>query len=768
MRFALLLVVAVTVVLQSTANAKEFVIQNKLVRVVLNSVDHSFSIERVGTDSTFVKQGLFPREVTRVEKSSVVNPVWGSGETIRLSHPGRWNSVIEVFPNSPFVHIHREVGNDAKAPVVLNAFRFLDFDVDLGVEQQRLRVLGTGGLTSVAKSEGSYAFSAIADPETRHGVVCGWLTHERGVGVFFPRAENGRTSIKAQIDFGRYQVEPKQSRPTETLLIGYFDDARLGLEAYADAIAKQYKIQLPPKPGVYCTWYHAGASNESKLAENTEFAARTLKPYGLSVIQIDDKWQSLLPKGFTHEGEIKKTGPIKVFADANGNFPHGMAQMARQISEKGMTPGIWFMPFAGNFRNPYFDPEIFAKNPDGSPFHDERWSGTCIDVTNPQAEKFVRERVRRLYDWGYRYFKIDGMHTGAVTYNTYVNTSYGNKDFGKVVLYNPAMTQIEAYRVGLRILREEAPGVFVLGCNVSQNMRSMGPAFGMIDAMRIGPDNGAAANGRWDQVITGAWHGTNLYFLNNRVWHNDPDPVYPRASNPLERARWMCSWMAVAGAMHTSSEQYADLPEDRLELLRRCLPSHQLPARPVDLFETNQPRIWHVQNDRLHVIGLFNWQENSADEIRCSLDKLGLDGEKMYVGYEFWSNEAVGPISAELQRTVAPASCQVLALREIADHPQLLSTSRHITQGLIDVLSETWNPEEKRLSGDSALVGGDPYELRIALPSAGVWEVDFARVTPADPAVELDVRVIEQNTKICRVVITSAKSQQVHWTVKYR
>ena len=23
-----------------------------------------------------------------------------------------------------------------------------------------------------------------------------------------------------------------------------------------------------------------------------------------------------------------------------------------------MTAGIWFMPFAGNFRNPYFDPEI--------------------------------------------------------------------------------------------------------------------------------------------------------------------------------------------------------------------------------------------------------------------------------------------------------------------------------------------------------------------------------------------------------------------------
>ena len=55
-------------------------------------------------------------------------------------------------------------------------------------------------------------------------------------------------------------------------------------------------------PNVYCTWYHSGASNEKKLRANTEFAAAQLQPYGLDVMQIDDKWQSLLPKGFEHGG----------------------------------------------------------------------------------------------------------------------------------------------------------------------------------------------------------------------------------------------------------------------------------------------------------------------------------------------------------------------------------------------------------------------------------------------------------------------------------
>ncbi|MHC5055453.1 MAG: hypothetical protein ACYTKD_12120 [Planctomycetota bacterium] len=198
----------------------------------------------------------------------------------------------------------------------------------------------------------------------------------------------------------------------------------------------------------------------------------------------------------------------------------------------------------------------------------------------------------------------------------------------------------------------------------------MGPAFGMIDAMRVGPDNGGAARGGWGQVTVGAWHGTNLYFLNGRVWHNDPDPVYVRPSNPIERARWMCSWLAVAGAMHTSSEQYPGLPPERLDLLKRCLPSHGLPARPVDLFETNQPRIWLVSNDRLSVIGLFNWSDRQPAEIAYGMGKLGLDAGKRYVAFDLWADSFVAPFGGELRQTLPPGTCRILAVREEAEHPR--------------------------------------------------------------------------------------------------
>jgi len=441
-----------------------------------------------------------------------------------------------------------------------------------------------------------------------------------------------------------------------------------------------------------------------------------------------------------------------------------MAYTAKNIRSHGMVPGIWFMPWAGNRSNPYFDPAIYARNPDGTPFHDGRWSGTCIDSTSPKGEAFIRERIKRIYDWGYRYFKIDGMHTGLATYNIYINTHYKDGDYeayGKVKLHDPDMTQAQAYRKCLKILQEEAPEAMVLGCNVSQNMRSMGPAFGMIDAMRIGPDNGGAAQGRWNEVLRGPWHGSNLYFLDGRVWYNDPDPVYVRSSNPIEKARWMCSWLSVSGAMHTSSEQYDTLEPERLDLLKRCLPSHECTARPVDYLETNQPRIWLAENERMHVIGLFNWDEKEETAIEYDMGKLGLDKSKTYAGFDFWADTFITPFSGTLTQTLPGATCRVIAVNPLGQHPVLVSTSRHITQGLIDVLEEKWDAGSRTLSGKSKVVAGDLYELRIALPAEGAFQPSSATLGGKD------MKIGPVANGGVRISITPDKSGTVDWNVEF-
>ena len=752
------------VLLFPVAAQAEVAMENELLAVCVDPGAGGATITSKRFAKPFVVSARFARKTRAAQSGTITDPIWGAGSEIAVAHTDGSRTTLRLFADQPFVHVHRAVHNASQKPIAYPSLDVLDMNVLLG--EQSLVSHGTGGLVEPEKSPGSYSFHTYVNGETRNGLVTAWLTHERGVGILFPGPADPKASsptypLKARIDFGRFQVNPGETRDTDTLLLGFFADARLGLEAYAQAVARQYAIALRPRPNVYCTWYHAGASSEERIAKNTKFAAEQLRPYGLNVIQIDDKWQAILPKRYKHHGKIQTTGPIKVFVDAQANYPHGMAHTARNITAHGMTAGIWFMPFAGNFRNPYFDREIFARNADGTPFHDERWSGTCLDMSNPKTQAFLHQRVKRIYDWGYRYFKIDGMHTGMPSKNIYVHTGYRDQHFGAALLHDPHVTHIQAYRKGLEIMRAAAPDVFVLGCNVSQNMMCMGPAFGLIDGMRIGPDNGGAGRGDWRAVTVGAWHGTNLYFLNRRIWYNDPDPVYVRPSNPIESARWMCSWLAVAGGMHTSSEQYGDLPPERLDLLKRCLPGHDCAARPVDLFETNQPRIWLVQDKRLAVIGLFNWSSTSAQEILYDMEKLGLSPSVTYACFDYWTNRFVDPIQGTLKQTLPAGTCRVLAVRPQADHPQLLSTSRHTTQGLIDVESEEWDHAGSTLSGKSQVVGGDPYELRIALPPAGSWK---AARTSCDHG---RIRISEQTDRDVRVVIDAADSGHISWRVVF-
>jgi hypothetical protein len=136
-------------------------------------------------------------------------------------------------------------------------------------------------------------------------------------------------------------------------------------------------------------------------------------------------------------------------------------------------------------------------------------------------------------------------------------------------------------------------------------------------------------------------------------------------------------------------------------------------------------------------------------------------GNTEYVAFDYWQNELVPPFKNRLQASVPGESCRVLAVKPVADHPQLISTSRHITQGIVDVLDEKWHGSSRTLTGRSKIVDGDPYELRIVLPD-GNWNATGAQVS-AGAQVSLT-----QNNGLVRATIQSAKSREVNWTVKFR
>lgn len=535
-------------------------IENETLLVRYDNAARTFSVTEKRSGLTFITQGKLEGAPGAARIDSVKDPVFGAGKRILVRCADGGALSLQLCHGLPFLLLRGEVHNDTPAPKDITRLAPAAFTLDLGQSASQLRTLGTAGLTAPDQNPGSYLFLTLAEPATRRGVVVGWLTSDRGSGVLFSEVQEGRVRFKTQLDYGHLRLEAGESASLETLAIGLFDDARLGQERFAAAIARQYRIRLKPPLAGYCTWYsnpHGGAADEKSIVELAAFAARELKPFGFSFVQIDDKWQ---------DGQ-ERNGPARRFLQAkpDGPYPHGMKSVADRFQQLGLTAGIWFLPFASDYQDPEFKdrPDWFVKRADGKPF-ETPWGNTSLDLTRREVQAYLAGMVRTIHGWGYNYFKMDGLWTGTATEQIYVNDGYRDDQIGSnAPFYNPRKTNLEAFRDGLKLLRQAAGSeVFFSGCNVSQNMRTLGGCLGLVDSMRIGPDNGQhwgdyrqeiARNGS-GSIITGPVRGTRLYFLNGRTWWNDPDPTYVRASVPLSQARLITSWVALSGQFYLNSD----------------------------------------------------------------------------------------------------------------------------------------------------------------------------------------------------------------------
>jgi hypothetical protein len=735
-------------------------IENDRYKVDIEAADGSFAITAKPGAKKVLPVGKLSGTGGTAKIVALDDKNFGKGQGVEIAYPNGNREVVALHSGLPFVTFRSILRNNGNEPVVLNHVPTVSAAVDLGVPPTEVNTLGTGGLFPPDKNPGSYVFLGVVDPKTRSGVVGGWLTHDRGSGVVFSSVEDGAARLQAQIEYGCLRIKPGEEAVAETFAIGYFDDARFGLEDYADAIGKIYAVKMLPQSAGLCTWYmdrHAAACDEVNLKELNAVCAKELKPFGFDFMLIDDNWQD----------GVKENGPKKNFTThaADGPYPSGMKAAAENMESFGLTPGIWFMPFAGNYKDPFFKDRqhLFVKNTNGQPY-ETSWGGTCLDLTLPETQEFVRSIVHRIaHDWGYKLFKMDGFWTGSATPQMYVNDAYKQDGIGDAVFSNPDKTNIETLRDGAKLVREAAgPDVFLLGCTVVQNMRSFGGSFGLLDAMRVGPDTNDGS--------IGSLHASRVWFLNGRVWWNDPDFVSVRASQPLDRARLNAGWTAISGQLYYLSDWVPIYPADRLDIVKRTIPAHGLPARPVDVFEQQIARIWIVtdtrQAVRRDVVAYYNWDKDRA-EISATPERIGLPPAKEYVGFDFWANKFIPPFSGNLTATLPGASSRIMAIRPVSEFPQLLSTSRHVTQGIIDVTDEKWDAAKSQLSATSKMVGNDPYELRIVVPSSDKsWRATGIKVSDEDVAAGVKASIKQDGPRI-RAALSSPVSREVKWQVAF-
>jgi hypothetical protein len=190
----------------------------------------------------------------------------------------------------------------------------------------------------------------------------------------------------------------------------------------------------------------------------------------------------------------------------------------------------------------------------------------------------------------------------------------------------------------------------------------------------------------------------------------------------------------------------------------------------VDLFENEPARVWLLTDERRtprrDVVALYNWTSKPLD-VDIPLARAGLPEAEAYVAYDFWANAFVPPFKSVLRTSLAGESCRVLAVRPLLDRPFLLSTSRHITQGIVDVIEEQWNAARKTLNGKSQVVAGDPYELRVVAPSQPKsWKAVKAELSPDDLAAGAEIKLAQTDACV-RATIRSPKSRAVSWKMTF-
>ena len=148
--------------------------------------------------------------------------------------------------------------------------------------------------------------------------------------------------------------------------------------------------------------YFDKATADDNLAE-AKIGQKYLQPFGCEFWSIES-WQG-------NSDQL----PVRDFYNMNlevseKKFPKGMKKLADDIRKLGFRPGLWTAPF-GTGNKEFYDAhkDWFLHDKEGKPL--SCWNGRyTLDPTVPEA----REHLKKIHhtashEWGYEFFKIDGM-----------------------------------------------------------------------------------------------------------------------------------------------------------------------------------------------------------------------------------------------------------------------------------------------------------------------------------------------------------------------
>ena len=240
-----------------------------------------------------------------------------------------------------------------------------------------------------------------------------------------------------------------------------------------------------------------------------------------------------------------------------------------------------------------------------------------------------------------------------------------------------------------------------------------------------------------------------------------------------DKLRQVLTMVYVTTGRFLIGNSFSLLSKEDIHDLSRVFPFHSTlkSARPVDAFVNFFPSLYDFQvADNWHLVTLYNQDESKEKTFHVSLDAsnikggLNLDVRKKYYFYDFWNQQFIGKLAGNevLNQTLRKSEARMIAIHEAEDHPQFLSTNRHIMQGYLDLENIQWKQSANIFSGVASLNADEPFKIVIADNG-----YDAVKAWSDDPHVSVNL-VKNKATGIEELEIFSSVSGKVNWQLQFK
>lgn len=350
------------------------------------------------------------------------------------------------------------------------------------------------------------------------------------------------------------------------------------LEGSAFKAAQRFCRDMCPTPRMPVTpiyggndWYcNYGDNSYDKIITHTKRILECspkdgCKPY----MVIDDGWE-LCHHPVKSETEFFNGGPWQY---CNRNFGD-MKKLAKEITDLGAIPGIWFRPL---WTTEKFPDKWILK------FKEMKYT---LDPSVPEVLEQVRQDVTCLREWGYRLIKHD-----FTTFDIFGKWGANAEHFPEldVTFADQTRTTAEIIRDLYQAIRDAAGDeVVIIGCNTLSHLSA-----GIFEIQRTGDDTSGM---EWERTKTMGINTLAFRMCQHGAFYaSDADCVGITTQIPWEINRTWLDVLSKSGTplfVSIAEDAYTDQVKTDIQAAFRRSAFEQSVFEPLDWMDEHFPKVW--------------------------------------------------------------------------------------------------------------------------------------------------------------------------------